>query len=338
MVSVIVPVYRSEQTLRKCVESLIHQDYEDIEVILVVDGPPDGSGILAQQLASEDARIRVINQENQGVSRARNRGILEAKGDYIRFVDSDDYLTTGAILSMVERMEKDDSDLVIAGYAHLYFGQRIQKNPHCNTCIETKQAQTDMERLYMDGFLNMPWNKLYKRSMMQGEFPTEINLGEDLMFNQDYISATRRISILQQTVYEYIQDDRGTTLSTKRRDDKIDTALLLYQKSKAFFEGLYGKAQYHFLAVKVMVSFMDDLEQIGDLKGVTLAEKKELIRTYADATTDFLTKENVHKIRLPLLDYRIIYFFLKKRMFYTTNLMISLRTCVVKLVRKGKKA
>ena len=92
MISVVVPVYKSEKTLEKCVNSLCAQTDRDLEILLVVDGPPDGSGILADELAKKDERIRVINQVNQGVSRARNRGIKEAKGEYIRFVDSDDYV------------------------------------------------------------------------------------------------------------------------------------------------------------------------------------------------------------------------------------------------------
>ena len=230
MVSIIVPVYKSEKTLRRCVESLCRQAYADIEILLIVDGPPDGSGILADQLAKEDARIRVINQPNHGVSRARNRGLTEAAGEYIRFVDSDDYVLYHGLDEMVRRIEQDGSDLVIAGFDHLYFGQKIEKLPHTNACMELASSYEDLKQLYMGGFLNMPWNKLYKKELIREQFPVDLNLGEDLLFNEAYIRQAARISVLQQPVCEYIQDDRGTTLSTKKRNDKVETALLLYEK------------------------------------------------------------------------------------------------------------
>ena len=240
MVSVIVPVYKSEKTLKKCVESVLNQEYQDVEIILVVDGPPDGSGILAEQLALTDGRIRVINQSNQGVSKARNKGIEVAMGEYIRFLDSDDYLEGNALGCMVQSIEKDESDLVIAGYHHLYYGQVIPKKPDFSGCFETKDGFDQMKKLYEGGFLNMPWNKLFKKSMIQSGFPVDISLGEDLIFNQNYIRNASKISVIQEYVCEYIQDDRGTTLSTKKRDDKIEMALSLYQESKHFFEGLYA--------------------------------------------------------------------------------------------------
>ena len=81
MISVIVPVYRSEKTLQRCVESLLNQTEQDFEILLIVDGPPDNSGVLCKELQKTDSRIRVIEQDNSGVSRARNRGIAEARGE-----------------------------------------------------------------------------------------------------------------------------------------------------------------------------------------------------------------------------------------------------------------
>lgn len=117
---------------------------------------------------------------------------------------------------MVRRIEQDGSDLVIAGFDHLYFGQKIEKLPHTNACMELASSYEDLKQLYMGGFLNMPWNKLYKKELIREQFPVDLNLGEDLLFNEAYIRQAARISVLQQPVCEYIQDDRGTTLSTKK--------------------------------------------------------------------------------------------------------------------------
>ena len=357
VVSIIVPVYKSERTLTRCVESLLMQEYRDIEILLIVDGPPDGSGILAEQLAQRDDRIRVINQSNCGVSRARNRGLKEAKGKYIRFVDSDDYVEPDGLSQMVERIERDRSDLVIAGFHHLYFGQTITKIPHMDGLLATKEDFANMRRLYEDGFLNMPWNKLFVRArIMRGGasglakeekrtketnstegqeeygFPVAISLGEDLVFNQSYIAKTAKISVMQTCVCEYVQDDRGTTLSTKKRDDKIDMALLLHQKSADFFRSLYNDVDLAFLDKKVVTTFLDEMECLGFADANT-AEKKEALIKYMAACRRFVQKNNCTRMRLGLLDYRIIFFCVRKNQVALTYLMIVLRTLVVKTVR-----
>nr|MBQ8252271.1 glycosyltransferase family 2 protein [Lachnospiraceae bacterium] len=340
MVSVIVPVYRSEQTLERCVKSLLAQDYENIEILLIVDGPPDGSGILADELAKTDARIRVINQVNQGVSRARNRGIAEARGRYIRFLDSDDYVGEHSISPLVEQMEKDGSDIVIAGYDHLYFGSRIPKTPHVSGYypMESGQSQEVLCRLHEAGFLNMPWNKLFRREKMTVQFPTDRTLGEDLLFNMQYMSEISGFSVIQDSVCMYIQDDRGTTLSTKKRNDKIETALYLYQKSKEFFLrlGVEKGEKLAFLDTKVITTFLDEVEMTGFSDGNSKERRQEIL-SFAEAARDFVHGDEPRIIRLDKLDYKIIYFFLKRKNISMTMFMVWLRTIVVKLVRKGRR-
>lgn len=339
MVSVIVPVYKSEQTLERCVNSLLAQDYEDIEILLIVDGPPDGSGILADRLAQTDGRIRVINQVNQGVSKARNRGICEARGEYIRFLDSDDFVEKHSISPMVEAMERDGSDLVIAGFHHLYFGDKIEKLPGVTGAFAVSEAAAQMKTLYMGGFLNMPWNKLFRREKMAAQFPTDRTLGEDLLFNMQYILGAEKVSVIDDCVCEYIQDDRGTTLSTKKRDDKIETALYLCEKSKEFFASLGMKSgeQMSFLDTKVITTFLDEVEMTG-FADADRQEKRKMVQSFADATRAFLAEGEPKVIRPEKLDYKIIYFFLKRNRIAATMCMVTLRTWVVRLVRRGRKA
>ena len=115
MVSIIVPVYKSEETLTRCVESLLAQTYEDIEILLVVEAPPDGSGILAEELAKRDTRIRILNQKNEGVSNARNFGLQNAKGEYIRFVDSDDWVEQTWLEDLYNSIVNQNVDMVVCG-------------------------------------------------------------------------------------------------------------------------------------------------------------------------------------------------------------------------------
>lgn len=376
MVSVIVPVYKSEKTLERCVDSLLRQDYEDVEILLIVDGPPDGSGILAEKLAGKDDRIRVINQKNQGVSKARNRGIAEARGAYIRFLDSDDYVSEDSISSMLTYMEETGCDMVIAGYDHLYFGDTIQKLPHMqgtlqigsdtginigsasdiktggdtgiktgikigsDTGINTGSDTEQIKRLYADGFLNMPWNKLYRRDRISEGFPTDRSLGEDLLFNLNYIRGIRSIGVLQHAVCEYIQDDRGTTLSTRKRGDRIQTALSLYEETTFFFKQLCpNETSFPFLDTKLVTTFLDEVEELG-FSGLDKKEKKETIVQYADALRSFLSgmdRQRERKLRPKKPDYAVIYFFLKRNQIAMTQWLVRLRTGIVRMVRKGRR-
>lgn len=335
MVSIIVPVYKSEHTLERCVKSLTMQSYQDIEILLIVDGPPDKSGELAERLAMEDSRIRVINQKNQGVSAARNKGLKEAKGDYIRFLDSDDYVEKDSVQIMVDAMEAEETDFVIAGFDHLYFGRKIEKLPAKEGVFSVKENREYVLQLYEAGFFNMPWNKLFRREKIQTGFPKDLNLGEDLLFNLAYLKECSRFSTVRKPVCEFIQDDRGTTLSTKKRKDKLDIALLLYDRTKQAVEEIFGVQNTDgVLENKLIVEFLDDLEQLAFADSMSGKEKIQVIRNYKKAL-EALKKEHLkHKVVLKLLDYKIIYIFFNAGFVHLTYLLIVLRGIVVKLLKR----
>ncbi len=162
MVSVIVPVYKSRETLVRCVESLRNQTIEELEIILVDDGSPDGSGKICTELSKEDARIRVIHKENGGVSSARNAGIEKAKGEYLLFADSDDYVEPDLVEKLLDGIGQDD--MAICGFHHHYQGRDIVRIPE----VPGQSGEENFLALYGQGFLNMPWNKLYKRELAGG--------------------------------------------------------------------------------------------------------------------------------------------------------------------------
>ena len=335
MISIIVPVYKSEKTLTRCVESIRLQTFGDFEVILVVDGPPDGSGILAEKLSLSDARIRVINQENQGVSAARNRGIKEAKGEYIRFLDSDDYLEENSLADLMAEMRLENTDFVIAGFKHLYFGRTIVKMPEALSGAIVKNQEEHILQLYLDGYLNMPWNKLYKKELITFEFPMDLNLGEDLIFNLHYLLECKKYSVIQNPVCNYIQDDRGTTLSTKKREDKMILAKNLYVKVKELFLEMYPEGSTKgVLETKLIIEFLDEIEGLAFDRGRSAKEKKELIAQYYTEAKQVITNEQSHVIDLPLLDYKILYFFWKRKQFTMTTVLVSIRGLLVKVLKK----
>lgn len=152
MISVVVPVYKSEKTFVSCVESLLGQTCRDLEILLVDDGSPDNCPQLCDELARKDGRIRVIHKENGGVSSARNAGIEAAEGEYLFFCDSDDWVEPEMLEKLLLGMA--GGDFALCGFHHHYLGADVVKTPD----------SADFLELYGRGFLNMPWNKLLRES------------------------------------------------------------------------------------------------------------------------------------------------------------------------------
>lgn len=136
MISIVVPVYKVEDVVAKCIESVIAQTYTDWELILIDDGSPDNSGRICDDYSAKDSRIRVIHQSNSGVSTARNNGIECAQGDYITFVDSDDYVST----SFLSDFAKDlNADLHVMGMKNIYKDRHTEElKPNCNSVLNVK--------------------------------------------------------------------------------------------------------------------------------------------------------------------------------------------------------
>ena len=170
LVSIIVPVYKVEKYLDRCVESLVNQTYKNIEIILVDDGSPDNCPEMCDAWAQKDSRIVVIHKENGGVSSARNKGLESARGEWIWFVDSDDYVELFALEKLVPMT--DNSDLII-------FDTRIDE-----LYVKDDRFFDNYYFMYRFGF--GPCNKLYKKSIITEnnlKFDVEEAIGEDLLFN-----------------------------------------------------------------------------------------------------------------------------------------------------------
>ena len=239
MYSVVIPVYQAKDTLTRCVQSWLSQTESDLELILVDDGSSDGSETLCDELQKKDSRIRTVHQKNTGVSAARNAGIEVAEGDFLLFTDSDDYVAADYLAKMAKLQKETDSDLVLCGFHHLYEGADILKLPE--KIKETKLLALSEEflSLYEKSFLNMPWNKLYKRALM-GRFDTSLSLGEDLLFNLDYLRRCERIAVLSEALCYYIQEEQKVTLSSKKRKNRQMLSQKICQATEDFYKEHWG--------------------------------------------------------------------------------------------------
>ena len=192
LVSVIVPVYNVEPYLHRCIDSLVHQTLKDIEIILIDDGSTDGCGRICDEYAAADTRIRVVHQENAGLSEARNAGIDRAKADYLMFVDSDDWAEPKFCELPLMLAKEQRADLVMFQFRHFQNGK--EKKRRCNSINEGIKTQAEALNLMIQSIVGMSaWNKLYHKDLFQrNRYPKDKNY-EDIFLTPILIHEAKRI-------------------------------------------------------------------------------------------------------------------------------------------------
>ena len=221
MISIIIPVYNVEKYLKKCIDSILMQSYTDYEVILIDDGSTDSSGTLCDNYQS-NARFRIIHQTNKGVSSARNKGLSIAAGEYILFVDPDDWLSDNA-LEIIMR-EIGDADLLMFNYYSVH-----EKNDNTtflkrntNSIYSTKHIVKNpfWEILGNSGVI---WNKLFKRSVIRNTFfNIGMSYGEDMIFLAKTLHNVQVSKIIPDCLYYYFQNRNGNVCSASIGEKSIE--------------------------------------------------------------------------------------------------------------------
>lgn len=219
MISVIVPVYKAEKVVARCIESVIAQEYKDWELILVDDGSPDRSGEICDEYAVKDERIRVVHQKNAGASAARNHGIKVARGEFICFIDSDDYVSPYYLSDFF--IYPDSLDFVLQGHTGVY------NNKPENICVNKLSAEHGLKFLLEncdeDSLLQGPCCKLFKSSILFEYnilFPEDISIGEDAIFVKQYLlHCGDRMSTIAKSNYYYVHSN-SDSLSSRFHDGK----------------------------------------------------------------------------------------------------------------------
>lgn len=203
LISVIVPVYNSAKYLEQCVDSIINQTYENLEIILVDDGSTDGSSDLCDSIKKRDKRITVIHKTNGGAASARNAGLKLAKGEFIGFADSDDWLELDMFEHMFEVLNKNDADLVLVSLFLEYEKEnKSVKSPKISGTFNSTQA-VHKQLYHEDGFCGAPWDKLYKRNLFDNlEFPEGL-ITEDYYVNGVIYSKLNRMVVDSGCYYHY---------------------------------------------------------------------------------------------------------------------------------------
>lgn len=275
LISIIVPVYNNEIYLHKCIDSILNQTYKNIEVILINDGSTDNSGSICNEYALKDNRIKIINQTNKGVSSARNRGLLIAEGEYIGFVDSDDYIQEDMFEYLLNLSEDNSTDISVCNYCLFDSNKTYNKNLLKKDFLKVSANQA-LEMLFTSLAFSC-CNKLFKRELFKNElFLTDISMGEDLYITFRMFCKSTDIIIGNEIKYYY--NRKNIQSSTKQQFNikklsffQVIAYILNYAKSlnnKKLYTMALKTRTYHAVGFlrQIIDSNFNDIEIINDLK------------------------------------------------------------------------
>lgn len=245
LISVIVPVYKVEAYLDKCISSIMNQTYQNLEIILVDDGSPDRCGAMCDEWAERDGRIRVIHKENGGLSDARNAGMAAATGELMGFVDSDDWISPEMYQLLYENMQENDSDIAACGVEMVWEdGSPSRMLTRPGRCV--LNSQEAMRAIIEESALKQPvWYKLYKTELIRA-IPFEVGkYHEDVFWSYQAIGKAGCVSVMDTPCYHYVQR-KGSIMGegfSMRRLDALDAKLLRLEYVKDHYPALTGLAK-----------------------------------------------------------------------------------------------
>ena len=205
-VSIIIPCYNSAKTLKKCLDSIINQTYKNIEIILVDDFSIDNTVEIIKDYAKSNSNIKFFLSDKKGVSNARNLGLKEATGDYIQFVDSDDFfLHLDVIEILVKCIEENRVDMVVFNFIHPCF------ESHLKSGVYNLNKEKDFKEYYQDFFAcSLPWNRLMKKELIKANFNSLVSFAEDELFNLANVNNVNKLYYIAEPLYYYFCDYNNT--------------------------------------------------------------------------------------------------------------------------------
>ena len=302
-ISIIIPIYNAEKYLKKCIESIVSNKNELIEILLINDGSKDDSEEICKKYIFEDKRIKYFSRENKGCSSTRNFGIKKAKGKYIWFIDSDDYIEENSIDQILKVLSEEENDLLIFGYYNVnIFGKVLKKNI-------PKKINNKLEIYEQDDIFNSPWNKIYNSKIIKENnlfFPENCHMGEDMSFNFKYLYFCEKIIILKKEIYNYVSTGGVTSNINKKKEIFLafDDIYNFYIEKEEFkilkniLKKYYKKHAIFYSYEMILTSTLTEKEKLKKIKEFNIELSK---RNYMFGT-NFL--------------YKQIYYYLKYKFYF----------------------
>lgn len=235
MISVIVPVYNVEEYLPTCIESILNQTYKDLEILLIDDGATDNSGKICDEYAKRDNRCIVIHQQNKGLSGARNTGLNHATGEYISFIDGDDYIHPQMLEILYEALQKGDYDFSMTLYKEVYNKEQFQlisgysSNEICQDQLiyGLYNKLSHKNNTYIEMNFHVVWNKLYKKKLIKHVCFMQTS-AEDTVFNSSVFLKCKKVIVINKALYYWVQ--RNTSITHQNINSIFINRILSYNQ------------------------------------------------------------------------------------------------------------
>ena len=261
MVSIIVPVYNAEQYLRRCVDSILNQEYTDFELFLVNDGSTDSSGDICEEYGDKDHRVIVIQKENTGVSDSRNLALDRARGKYLQFLDSDDWITPDATRLFVRAAEEYGCDMVISDFYRVV-GERLSPKGDIEEegVLTQEEFAAHMMENPADFYYGVLWNKLYRRDLVEEHslrMDTNINWCEDFLFNLEYIRYAKVFYALHAPIYYYVKRKGSLASQGISISKTVKMKLNVFEYYNNFYKHVLEEEDYEKNRLQVYRFFID---------------------------------------------------------------------------------
>ncbi|HAD55244.1 MAG TPA: glycosyl transferase family 2 [Lachnospiraceae bacterium] len=261
MVSIIVPIYNAENYLRRCVDSILNQEYTDFELLLVNDGSTDASGDICEEYGDQDPRVIVIQKENTGVSDSRNRALDRARGKYLQFLDSDDWITPDATRLFVRAAEEYGCDMVISDFYRVV-GERLSPKGDIEEegVLTREEFAAHMMENPADFYYGVLWNKLYRRDIVEEHnlrMDTDINWCEDFMFNLEYIRYAKVFYALHAPIYYYVKRKGSLASQGINISKTVKMKLNVFEYYNNFYKHVLEEEDYEKNRLQVYRFFID---------------------------------------------------------------------------------
>ena len=235
-ISIIVPVYNVEKYLEKCIDSILNQTFKEFELILVNDGSKDSSGTICDKYTEKDSRIKVVHKKNGGLSSARNAGLSIAKGKYIGFIDSDDYINKDMYSLLYENIISTNSDIAICGFKKVYSYNDESEDILTDTKICVLNNIEALNMMYSENGVDfvVAWNKLYKRNLFDDLEFKDGKLHEDEFICHQILYKSKQVVYNRTQLYYYLQ--RSSSIINSDFNAKKLDAIYAFNERKDFFK------------------------------------------------------------------------------------------------------
>lgn len=325
-VSIIVPVYNVEKYLLRCMDSLMNQTLRDIEIILVDDGSPDSCPKMCDNLAIADSRIKVIHKKNGGLGFARNSGLEIANGEFVAFVDSDDYVDLNMYETLYSQAIKHNLDTLFCGFNNVDSKNNIHPVSEVNS-LKIFDSSKKIQNFLLDMIGTEPncqvdrkyqmsvWHAIYSRNSIENNnirFCSEKEfISEDIIFHIDYLQKANKIGIIPDAMYYYCDNADSSSLTKTFRGDRFERYVILYKEicSRLSYLDINNRANRFLIGYTRTLIF-----HLADYK-ITLNKKNEILKSISDNDVWELICSKYDYKKLPFYQ-KLIFYILQKRLTY----------------------